>query len=188
MTKREFAGVVALLSGYYGERFKADDHFVLDVWYAELRDLEASDVAEGIRQMARESDAWPTIANVRRYAENDVSLEDIWTATYRAICYHGPYGKWDSELRQSEFPVFTADVTHAVERVGGARAVLDAPDAKALSFVRIGFIAALREIRLQSKREALHQSSHSILAAPVNQQGVSRIADVISDLRQKTDG
>lgn len=186
MTKSEFKGVVALLSGYYGERFRVDDHFTLDVWYQELKDLDAADVVAGVRQMARESDVWPTIANVRRWSENDVALEDIWSQVYRAICYHGPYGRWNSELRRSEFPSLSLDAAYAVERVGGARAILEAPDDKTLGFLRRDFIAALKDARLGLKRQALSQACDAILPASGCQEALSSVADVISDLTRKT--
>lgn len=186
MTKREFCAIAALLTGYYPHRFKADDEFILSVWFEELRDLDAKQVMAGIRQMARDAaDEWPSIATIRKYADPQVTAGQVWSETVKAVLEHGPHGKWCSETRTTKLPTFEPRVKTALERIGGARAILEAPDAKSLQFLSRDFCQAITEMRSNPKLASSKQMPNAILAAPDEQEAASDVQNVVRGVARK---
>lgn len=186
MTKREFAAIAALLAAYYPNKVRLDDAGFLDAWYLELSDLDAAEVMVAVRQMARSSDEWPSLALVRRLSQPALeSAQTIWARTVKTVCEYGPYGRWDSESGQSLHPVWPADIEAALERIGGSVAILEAPDKRTLDWMGRTFVQAIEEARQKRERPSLPKRSDAILAAPERQEGGLNLLDVTSDLSKK---
>lgn len=186
MTRTEWAGVMALLTSYYPTRFKVDDPIVVQVWFEELSDLDVSDVIAGVRQMARsKADEWPSISTIRRYAQPEDHPKTVWAKALKDVMEFGPNGKWDSEQKVSRLPDFTPDVQQALARIGGARAILEAPDQQSLAFIGRDFCEFLAEERAKIERQALLRGRDPIVAIPAPRDGGLNSMDVISDLALK---
>jgi hypothetical protein len=186
MTKLEFAGVAAMLAAYYPTRVRLNDAGFLDAWFTELQDLDAQEVMVAVRQMARASDDWPSLALVRRLAQPALeSAQAVWARTVATVCEYGPYGRWDSHSRQSLHPVWPGDIAAALERIGGSVAILEARDKRELDAMGRVFVQAIDESRQKRERQALATKQNAILPAPDRQEGVRSIENVSYHLSQK---
>jgi len=186
MTRKEFAAVAALLTAYYPHKLKLDDHNTLEVWYQELADLPGEAVLAAVRHMARGGEEWPSIAAIRRLVQPAREVAgQVWAQTVKTVCEYGPYGKWDSATRTSVMPTYSQAVEAALLRIGGARAILEAPDKRTLDFMGRDFMLALAEFEEKQQLAALNPIGHIKQALPAPQEAASIIPQVISDLGKK---
>jgi hypothetical protein len=186
MTKKEFGAIAALLAAYYPNKMRLDDAGLLETWYAELADLDAQSALAAVRQMARGGEEWPSIAAIRRLAQPAKEMVgQVWAQTIRTVCEYGPYGKWDSATRSSVMPEFSEAVTHALERIGGSRSILEATDKRMLDFMGRDFMLALEDWEERQQLQQLIPSQQREKALPAPQQPGSIASQVISDLGKK---
>jgi len=109
LTREEHVALMALLEAYHPGRIRMQDKAVVEMWYRELQDLPGEAVLAAVRHMARTSDQWPTLAQIRRWAAPVEDTAQLWADTVRLVCEYGPHGRWDSETRTTTQPQLTTE-------------------------------------------------------------------------------
>jgi hypothetical protein len=185
VTREEHVALMALMESYHPGRIRLQDKAVVEMWYRELEDLPGEAVLAAVRHMARTSDQWPTLAQIRRWAAPVEDTAQLWADTVRLVCEYGPHGRWDSETRTTLQPQLTTEQRVGLDRIGGARAILEAPDQKQLDFMGKTFQRAVTELRDFAETQRLRFEAMRVLPQQDAQQGLLDASKVIIDVAEK---
>ena len=117
MNKSEFSRIAMAIKTYFPREYVLPNQQAIDLWYAELKDLDFNVASLALRKYVNTEKFPPTIADLRRLATECVQgqQEDWgkgWEATVKAIHRYGYY-------RQEEALQSLSELTRrTVERLG----------------------------------------------------------------------
>ena len=117
MTSRTFSKAMMILNAAYPQEYSKMDENSLKVWYELLKDLNDSDFVKAIKEIAQNSTHFPSIAEIRKRAENAKVLpaELAWEKLHDAIHEYGYYRE----------PTFDDPVLEASKRSIGWQTLCD---------------------------------------------------------------
>lgn len=122
MTDDEWGKCAVILATFYPHNFRVDDEVAMEIWFRMLQDLPGARVAASVAHMVKTQRAFPSVADIRKHADDRPDPTDAWRQACEYVSQWG-HGAVYVGGKRHEPPGLPPAISQAVEAMGGVQAV-----------------------------------------------------------------